>query len=165
MFDLDALRQGIPDAAYKPLTGDDKETAKYFGKRNKAERAGQGDLDFARGGGRLPAAAPLAAEARALRAMPEDSPEEIAAKRRRFAAGRTNPKSWSLQIAADLYAAAFLMPKTGGVPANRNTVTIPTTAHVWERSPAAPSTARWSAGRRMSPGRPTPSIGRSNSPI
>jgi hypothetical protein len=132
VFDLDALRHGIPDAAYKPLTGDDKETARYFGQRNKAERAGQGSLDFARGGGRLPAAAPLEAEARALRAMPEDSPEEIAAKRRRFAAGRSDPKSWSVQIAADLYTAAFLAAKTDGVPVNRQTVTIPTTAHVWD---------------------------------
>jgi hypothetical protein len=132
VFDLDALRHGIPDAAYKPLTGDDKETARYFAKRNKAEREGQGALDFARGGGRLPAAAPLAEEARVLRAMPEDSPEEIAAKRRRFASGRSDPKSWSLQIAADLYTAAFLVPKLGGVPANRNTVTIPTIAHLWD---------------------------------
>src|SRR5712671_3530426 len=45
VFDLDALRHGIPDAAYKPLTGDDKETARYFDKRNKAERAGQGSLE------------------------------------------------------------------------------------------------------------------------
>ena len=64
--------------------------------------------------------------------MPEDSPEEIAAKRRRFEAGRADPQSLGLQIAADLYVAAFLAPKTGGVPANRNTVTIPTTAHVWD---------------------------------
>ena len=124
--------QGIPDAAYKPLTGDDKETAKYFERRNKDEREGQGSLDFADGGGRLPAAAPLAGEARALRAMPEDSPEEIAAKRKRFEAGRADPRRWSLRIAADLYIAAFLTPKTGGVPANRNAVTIPTTAHVWD---------------------------------
>ncbi len=132
VFDLDALRHGIPDAAYKALTGDDKEAARYFAKRNKAERAGQGHFDFARGSGRLPAAAPLADEARSLRAMPEDSPEEIAAKRQRFQAGRTDPKSWDLQIAADVYTAAFLMPKTGGVPVNRSTVTIPTTAHVWD---------------------------------
>jgi hypothetical protein len=132
VFDLDALPHGIPDAAYKPLTGDDKATAKYFEKRNKDERRGQGSLDFARGGGRLPAAAPLAAAAKSLRAMPEDSPEEIAAKRRRFAAGRADPRSWALQIATDLYTAAFLIPKTGGMPANRNTVTVPTRAHVWE---------------------------------
>jgi hypothetical protein len=132
VFDLDALRRGIPGAAYKALTGDNKETAKYFERRNADDRAGQGAFDFARGGSRLPAARPLAAAARALRAMPEDSPEEIATKRRRFAAGRADPDVWALQIAADLYTAAFLVPKTGGVPANRNTVTTPTTAQVWE---------------------------------
>ena len=63
--------------------------------------------------------------------MPEESPEEIAAKRQRFVTGRADPGSWALQIAADLYIAAFLLPKSGGVPANRDAVTIPTTAHVW----------------------------------
>lgn len=132
LFDLKALAEGIPDAAYKQLAGDDKETAKHFAKRNKAEREGQGSLDFAKGSGRLPAAAPMAGEAKALRAMPEDSPEEIAAKRKRFEAARADPQRWNLRIAADLYVAAFLAPKTGGVPANRNVVTIPTAAHVWD---------------------------------
>jgi N-6 DNA Methylase len=132
LFDLKALQDGIPDAAYKPLSGDDKETAKHFEKRNKAEREGQGSLDFSIGGGRLPTAVPMAGEARALRAMPEDSPDQIAAKRRRFEVVRTDPRRWNLRIAADLYIAAFLTPKTGGVPANRNMVAIPTTAHVWD---------------------------------
>jgi Eco57I restriction-modification methylase len=132
LFTLKALEAGIPDAAYKPLSGDDKETAKHFEKRNKGERKGQGSLDFAAGGGRLPAALPMAGEAQALRAMSEDSPEEIAAKRKRFEAGRADPRRWSLRIAADLYIAAFLAPKTGGVPAKHNAVTIPTTGHVWD---------------------------------
>ena len=38
VFDLKALEKGIPDDAYKPLTGDDKETAKWFARRNKAEK-------------------------------------------------------------------------------------------------------------------------------
>jgi hypothetical protein len=129
IFDLKALEQGIPDAAYKPLAGDDKDTAKHFAKRNKAERDGQGSLDFAEGGGGLPTGA-LAGDAAAVRNMPEDSPDEIAAKRKRFVAGRGDPRSRNARIAADLYVAAFLVPKTGGLPANRNTVTIPTTDHV-----------------------------------
>jgi hypothetical protein len=145
VFDIEALGYGIPDAAYKPLTGDDKETARYFERRNVDERAGQGNFDFGRGGGRLPAA-PLVAAARALRAMPEDSPEEIVAKRRRFEAGRVDRGSWFLQVGADLYTAAFLAPKTGGAPANRNTVMTPTTAHVWDalagRSVYGPLTGR-----------------------
>ena len=132
VFDLEALEQGIPDAAYKPLAGDDKETVKHFASRNRAERAGQGSLDFARGSGGLPVAAPLVGEAKALRAMPEDNPEQIAAKRKKFEAARADPRRWNLRIAADLYVAAFLVPKVGGVPTNRNTVTIPTTAHVWD---------------------------------
>jgi hypothetical protein len=132
LFDLKVLAQGIPDAAYKPLVGDDRDTAKHFAKRNKAERVGQGSLDFSGGSGRLPGAAPLATQAKAMRAMPEDSPEEIALKRERFEAARAEARGWNLLIAADLYVAAFLTPKTGGVPVNRNTVTIPTTAAVWD---------------------------------
>jgi hypothetical protein len=146
VFDLRALEEGIPDTAYKPLSGDDKETAKHFEKRNKAEREGQGSLDFAAGGGRLPTALPLAGEVRALRAMPEDTPEEIAAKRKQFELSRANPRGWTLRIAADLYIAAFLTPKTGGVPANPDTVTIPTSGHVWDalagRSVHGPLVAR-----------------------
>jgi hypothetical protein len=132
VFDLSALAEGIPDTAYKPLAGDDKETAKHFAKRNKAEREGQGAIDFAAGGGRLPAAAPIVSEAQALRAMPEDSTEEIGAKRKRFEVARNDPRRSGLRIAADLYMGAFLAPKAGGVPTNRNTVMIPTTAHVWD---------------------------------
>lgn len=131
VFDLMALEKGIPDEAYKPFAGDDKDTVKYFLARNRAERSGQGDLDFDDGRGRLPTAAPLAGEAKALRAMPEDLPEEVAAKRKTFEAGRTETRRWNLRVAADLYVAAFLTPRIGMVPANSDAVTVPTTAHVW----------------------------------
>jgi hypothetical protein len=64
--------------------------------------------------------------------MPEDSTDEIAAKREQFEAAFADPKRWNLRVAADLYMAAFLTPKTGGVPANRQAVTIPTSAQVWD---------------------------------
>ena len=38
MFDLKALAQGIPDAAYKPLAGDDKEATKIAGRINREQR-------------------------------------------------------------------------------------------------------------------------------
>lgn len=134
IFDLDALKEGIPDAAYKPLTGDDKETAKHFAKRNKTEREGQGALDFAGGGGGLPAPPPLASGAAALRALPEDTADDIATKEKRYAAWRKDPRRWAWRQACDLYIAGFLTPKTGGVPDNRNTVTIATTAHLWKQA-------------------------------
>lgn len=132
VFDLEALRKGIPDEAYKPLAGDDRETARHFLVRNRGETTGQGSLDFGQGGGTLPAAPPLAETTQALRALPEDSPEEIFEKKRRFAAAEHDPRRWNWCIASDLFVAAFLTPKTGGVPANGNTVAIPTTAHVWQ---------------------------------
>ncbi len=131
VYDLNALREGIPDAAYKPLTGDNKETAAHFRKRNKAEIEGQGALDFTGGGGRLPDPPPLDRTVRALRALPEDSPAEIEEKRRRFDAARADPRAWAWKVACDVYVAAFLTPKTGGVPTNYQTTTIPTTAPLW----------------------------------
>ena len=68
---------------------------------------------------------------RALRALPEDTVDEIAQKQRRARATESDPRRWQWRVAADLYVAAFLTPKTGGVPVNRNMVTIPTTGHVW----------------------------------
>ncbi len=110
VFDLRALEEGIPDDAYKPLTGDDKETARWFAKRNKAEKAGQGSFDWARGGGGLPPAK-LAAEMDDLRHLPEDTVEQVEAKRKRFAAWTNDPKRWATKVACDLYTAAFLLPK------------------------------------------------------
>jgi len=48
-MDLKVLDEGIPDEAYQPVTGDDKETAKYYKKRNQGERSGQLSLGAAVG--------------------------------------------------------------------------------------------------------------------
>ena len=42
--DLTVLDQGIPDGAYKPLTGDDRDTANDLKRRNREEREGQRTL-------------------------------------------------------------------------------------------------------------------------
>ncbi len=128
IYDLGALRKGIPDDAFKPLTGDDKVTARHFQQRNEAEREGQGIFDYASGGAQLP---PLASEARALRALPEDTPQEIAAKRDRFQDAHSSPRHLPLRAAADLFIAAFLTPKVGAAPQNPSALEIPTTAHIW----------------------------------
>ena len=129
IFDLAALDEGIPDDAYKPLTGDDKETARYYAKRNRAEREGQGTLDFVGGSGALPPAR-LATTMADLRHLPEDSLAQIAEKRRRRESWKADPRLFALERACDLYVAAFLLPKTGGVPASTGAARVPTTAHV-----------------------------------
>jgi hypothetical protein len=132
VFDLKALDDGIPDDAYKPLTGDDKDTAKYFAKRNRDEKKGQGTLDFIGGGGTLPPAS-LAAAMDDLRLLPEDTLAQVAEKRRRFTQWETDPKRYAKKVACDLYIAAFVLPKTGGAPTNANSVMVPTTSHLRNR--------------------------------
>ncbi|AOR76361.1 Eco57I restriction-modification methylase domain-containing protein [Novosphingobium resinovorum] len=132
VFDLAALEEGIPDDAYNPLTGDDKETAKHFTKRNKAEKVGQGMFDFGLGGGGLPPAR-LAAQMDDLRHLPEDTVAQIKAKREKFLAWANDPQRYATKVACDLYVAAFLLPKTGGVPISSGNAMIPTTGHLRTR--------------------------------
>jgi len=40
-FSYEQIKKGIPDEAFNHVTGDDREVAKYFKKRNKEERKGQ----------------------------------------------------------------------------------------------------------------------------
>ncbi len=54
VFDLDALEKGIPDDAYKPLTGDSKGAARYWKSKNKDEKKGQGTFNFDSGTGAMP---------------------------------------------------------------------------------------------------------------
>lgn len=107
VFDLKVLTEGIPDAAYKPLTGDDKEAAKVAGKVNRQQRANrtQGDL---LGGA---AAQDLARAAERLHAMPEDTLAEMNAKADAFERLRAGAGWGARKLACDLYVAAFLRKK------------------------------------------------------
>jgi hypothetical protein len=129
VFDINALEAGIPDAAYKPLTGDDRTISKCYAARNRDDLRGQGRLDFA-GAGRGPRASPLAKAWSALRALPEDSGEQVAEKRRLFEAVKGDRLSFKWGEAADLYIAAFLLPKTGETPAVGQVALVPTTGDV-----------------------------------
>lgn len=131
VFDLKALDSGIPDDAYKVLTGDDKETAVWFRKRNKAEREGQASFDWERGGGSGLPPARLAREDDEFHHMLEDAPPDIQRREERFR--RREQDIYAKKVACDLYVAAFLTPKTGGVPDVPARATIPTTAAIRTR--------------------------------
>lgn len=106
VFDLKVLEKGIPDGAYKPLTGDDKEAAKLAGKVNKQQRESKNHDLFATAD-----AADLAAAARKLHDMAEDSPAQLKAKSDAFSSLRKGKSWWAKKTACDLYLAAFLRPK------------------------------------------------------
>lgn len=106
IFDLKVLEKGIPDAAYKPLTGDDKEAAKVAGKVNKQQRDSKTRDLFGHAD-----AADLAAAAKKLHEMGEDTPAQLRAKAEAFEALHRGKSWWAKKTASDLYIAAFLRPK------------------------------------------------------
>lgn len=128
VFDLDALEEGVPDAAYKPLTGDDKAAAKYYLQQNKAAKKGQGQFDWAGGTGAMPPRK-LAANLSTIRRMPEDTVGQVERKREAYEAWRSDPARYATRVACDLYVASFLLPKTE-VPLNHGRNMVPTTADV-----------------------------------
>lgn len=128
VFSLDALEEGVPDAAYKPLTGDDKTAARYYLQQNKAAKKGQGQFDWVGGAGAMPPRK-LAANLSTIRRMPEDTVGQVERKREAFEAWRNDPARYATRVACDLYVAAFLLPKTE-VPLNNGRNIVPTTADV-----------------------------------
>jgi hypothetical protein len=137
VFDLKVLEKGVPDAAYKALAGDDNDVVRYYAQKNRREQAEKGHVAEGFGFSR---ARDLLRDYESLRAMPEDTVEQIEAKAARLrkltAQGAT---AWQLETACDLYVAAFLLPKAkGGVHAGpdglprRGTETIPTSGTLWE---------------------------------
>lgn len=131
VFDLAVLEEGIPDEAYKPLTGDSKDAAKFYLKLNRDAKKGQGSFDFAGGGGALPAK-PIAAGLGRIKSMPEDTVGQVEKKRQAFEAWKADPARYGTEVACDLYMAAFLMPKTE-VPLNYQRAMVPTTGDVRQK--------------------------------
>lgn len=131
VFDLKVLQDGIPDAAYKPLTGDDKDTARYYLQANRAATSGQGGFDFGTGQVAMPEMKPLALDFSGFRDLPENTVEQIGAKAARFKELRKGQAFIRATAAANLYVAAFLLPKVGGAPAGASARTVPTTEELW----------------------------------
>lgn len=112
LSDLKALEVGIPAAAFKPLSGDEKETCKQLAKDNKAgltalekQRTHPNfslDLESASG----------LSELQALEAQPENTPADIAAREAAYEAFLRKAKNSRVAHAADLLLGAFILPKT-----------------------------------------------------
>jgi hypothetical protein len=126
LLNLSVLAEGIPEEAYEVLAGDDKATASTFKKRNRQERA---SVEAQRRGGpqmALLPTEPLDVDAySALERMPDDTPERLAAKRAESERLAARAETSSAMLAANLYVAAFLLPKRAGsadVPTTRDVV-------------------------------------------
>lgn len=109
------VERGVPDEAFVTMPGDDKETAALVRKRNKAERK-----DHATG--QLPLAPAIQKQLddilrgwHELSILPERTPEDIAAKKRRYQDFTQSQDAWLLNQIAAIPIAQFYLPK---IPTN-----------------------------------------------
>lgn len=112
LTDLKALEFGIPAAAFKPLSGDDKDVCKELTKENKAGLK-QLERDLKRGQQlmRFDKASGLE-QLQTLEALPEETPADIAARAEAYAAFSAQADNSRIAQAADLLLGAFVLPKT-----------------------------------------------------
>ena len=79
----------------------------------------------------MPEMKPLALDFSGFRDLPEDTVEQIGAKAARFRELRKGQAFVRATAAANLYVAAFLLPKVGGAPAGPSARSVPTTEELW----------------------------------
>jgi hypothetical protein len=127
VFDPKVLEQGIPDEAYKALTGDDKTVCTSLKKENASFRKA-GQKGTLQGTLNLQASPPISRSQQRLKeieAMPETTLAEGAAKQAAYESWEQERSSDPQTLAADLYTAAFFLPKPKGGRAQ-----VPTTEHL-----------------------------------
>ncbi len=109
------LAKGIPDEAFTPIEGDDKEVCKRFKKVNKDERAGFRRL-FAATTEPWERLGDLAASMTRLDDAPDDSIEAVREKQRMYEAMVRSGGYLDGQFWADTWCAAFVWKKTDEFP-------------------------------------------------
>ena len=148
VFGRSMLRAGLPDEAYKPLTGDDKELSRRYARLNKEQR------DRAKGHPQLfknwSPPEILAERDHKLREMAQDDLASVEAKARDFEEMRASDDWRRLKIASDLYIsanfymAAFFTPK-----AATGTDAMPLTEHVWQAAGGQPPAEHLRQGAKL----------------
>ena len=141
VFDLATLTTPIPDAAFKPLAGDDKAVAREVTARNREE--GRGNVQEQLGLSAAEVLSRATARSRNLDAIPDGSPADINRKKKAYDDARRDP-DWTREWqAANLWTAAFFAPLT---PEALEAKKIPTTSVVRDllaRRPVQPQTLAW----------------------
>ena len=129
IFGINVLRDGIPNDAFKPLPGDEKDAASHYRAKNKREMKERVKVET--GLGLAAGQTELSRAFAALQQRPEDSLEDIESKRSLFDDLKARGgAAWKLKTACDLWAAAWFAPKAE-MP-TRGRELVPTSGQVWE---------------------------------
>jgi len=113
VLDPAVLKQGIPDEAFEPLSGDDQGLARSLKARNRDERRGQISMVFE----------PERQIADALKArqaivsLPDDTPDQVRRKAEAYQKFHAQGSQWwQMQTLYHLWTAAFFQPFTPSPP-------------------------------------------------
>ena len=107
------IEAGVPDDAYKPLLGDDKNVVKAWRQHNVKERKGQTTLRLDSGDPARDAAS-LATLAERQRAIADDTSDGVLAREAAYAQITASDEHERLRLAADAWVAACSTPKHPG---------------------------------------------------
>jgi hypothetical protein len=110
------LAEGVPDAAFKPLEGDDKTFVTSLRKTNKTQRSWRDQLSLDLSASVAGLARPLAEGMAAIDRMPEERAADLAAKETAWAELVASSDAERARLAADAWCAAFVAPKRKGAP-------------------------------------------------
>lgn len=131
VFDLDCLKDGIPDKAFEALEGDDKAFARAAAAQNRSDKAGQASL-YGGASGRPISDRPTAnalhefsASNHEVDAIPDDSPDQIKAKKRMYEQFHASSAWLRKRLSCDLWTGAFFQPLKPDAP-------VITTAALWK---------------------------------
>lgn len=123
VMDLDVLKGGIPDEAYKAVTGDDKSLATKLKKSNKEQcKVPKGQLSLFQDIDFEVRQENYAEGSRHLNRITDSTPSEYHRKQERYEELRADSQWWQDFSACNLWTAAFFMPLT-----EANLQLIPTT--------------------------------------
>ena len=105
------LAEGLPDAAFTPIEGDDRKVCSALKKQNAAERQGQHDL-FSPAGIPVTNATLARRAAEFTRTLPESLEDLHIHQQRQAQELAESPEHRTQQLLADAWCAAFVQPKT-----------------------------------------------------
>jgi hypothetical protein len=123
------IANGLPEAAFMPIEGDDKKACAVLKKRNKAERSGFGPL-FAIQDSETQAL--LQQAAATLEELPDDRPEDIRAKEMAFRLHEQTEEYRQKNQIANTWCAAFVIKKYFREPNLEGSVSGITQGHLNE---------------------------------
>lgn len=125
VFDLTTLTSPIPDAAFRPLAGDDKAVARQLAERNRTESLGESQAQ-------LPispdqALAHATKKSQSVDAIPDGATADIQRKKKAYEATRHDPTWVREWAAANLWTNAFFARLNEAAVESR---TVPTTGAI-----------------------------------